>query len=431
MAVTGIRYVRVTPSHVARFTTIFGCTVSRRYTYGQNDKTSNCVLLIRISLIKIHTTAFYTDVGMQGAIFNGIYTLQSPVPFTCPTGDCHWDSFVTLGVCATCDDVTQITPVTCSQAGNQWIAVCDYVTPKGFNLSAGYSLSGAGSYQTMINVTATSPVSSISDPISRIFDLAVITFPTAETNLDNESALEDVTSADVWECSLSWCGKQYSEINVVNSTLNTPPAIDVALQFLSPVPGRDGSLSYYIHLAILNGSSIGPLNFTLNLYDMLNTGAYLQNLFTTSRLTQNGYFSRPDYVDISYALWKANNIPKTMSAIADSMTNHIRNGQNSTSVYGQAYQPETFILVHWPWLILPVVLISLALVLLSISIALNRQRHALLWKSSSLPFLFHGLDNTRVDGRKLDALVDMEHSAKQIRMKLRRNSADRMQFVEA
>ena len=423
MAVTGIRYVRLNPSHVARFTTIFRHTVSFYYTQA---------LLIRIPQTKVHTTALRTDVGMQGAIFNGIHTLQSPVPFTCPTGECHWDSFVTLGVCATCDDVTQITLKTCRRADPQWIAVvCDYITPKGFNLSARYSLSEAGSTQTMINVTAASFFSNLSVPISTIFDLAVITFPPAGTILDNERELGDVRSANVWECSLSWCGKHYAETNVVNGTLNAPSAIDVALQVLSPVPVWDGSPSDYIHLSILNGSSIGPLNFTLNYYDMLITGAYLQTLFTTSQLTQNGYFSTPDYVDISYALWKANNITNTMSAIADSMTNHVRNGQNSTSVYGQAYQPETFILVYWPWLILPVVLILLALVLLSISIALNRQRHALLWKSSSLPFLFHGLDNTRVGGGKLDALVDMEHSAKQIRMKLRRNSADRMQFVEA
>ena len=309
------------------------------------------------------------------------------------------------------------------------MAIWDYVTPKGFNLSAAYFLSGASSYQTMINVTASSPLSNGYDPFSRIFDLAVIMFPATETNLDDEREVEDVASADVWECSLSWCGKHYPETNVVNGSLNAPPAIDVALQVLSPVPVRNGSLSDYFQLSTLNGASVGPHNFTLNVYDMLHTGAYLQDLFTTGQLTQDGNFYRPDFVDISYALWKANNMPKTMSAIADSMTNYIRNGQNSTSVYGQAYQPQTFILVHWPWLMLPVVLVLFALVLLSISIAHNRQRQALVWKSSSLPLLFHGLDDTWVGSGKLDVLADMEHSAKQMRMKLRRNSADKMQFI--
>ena len=308
------------------------------------------------------------------------------------------------------------------------MAIYDYVTPKGFNLSARYFLSDAGSYQTMINVTASSPLSNASGPFSRIFDLAVIMFPAVETNLDNERELKDVASADVWECSLSWCGKHYPETNVVNGTLNAPPAISVALQLLSPVPVRNGSLDYF-QLSTLNGASVGPHNFTLNAYDMLHAGTYLQSLFTTSQLAEHGNFHRPDFVDISYALWKANNMPKTMSAIADSMTNYIRNGQNSTSVYGQAYQPQTFILVHWPWLILPVVLVFFALVLLSISIALNRQRQALLWKSSSLPLLFHGMNDTWVGSGKLDVLADMEHSAKQMRMKLRRNSADNMQFI--
>src|SRR5690349_17699840 len=49
------------------------------------------------------------DVGMQGAIFRGIYNIHTTPHFTC-TSNCTWkDSYISLGFASKCQNVTEST----------------------------------------------------------------------------------------------------------------------------------------------------------------------------------------------------------------------------------------------------------------------------------------------------------------------------------
>lgn len=383
------------------------------------------------------------DSGMQGAIYNGIYTLQSSIPFNCPTVHCRWDAYETFGVCSSCQNLTGKVQIGYKDEScvNQSDRVCTsytesrYITTKGSLLLA-YS---DKSMHTRLNVTAspgfiqsTNNTSTIN--MSTILDLAAITFPEIERNLNRTNIgrnwQTNVSSAQIWECSLTWCGKAYPEINVLNGSIIASAATEIAL---SKEFNRDRDIGVtfpeHNYLIPTNDSKYTSLNSTLRAVDMEATERFLTSLFTVDQYIERD--PRTGEISIAYALWKADNIPGTMSAIANSMTNYIRNSVNSTRHYGEAYVPQTYISVHWPWLILPVSLVVLAAILLLASIVLSRGSRTPLWKSSTIPFLFHGLEHPQLQRHKLDELSEMERLVKGIHTQLENEASSHLRFVKA
>lgn len=63
---------------------------------------------ISIHYAKIMNCSCHLDddiVGLEGAIYNGLYNLDRPDKFLCPTGNCTWPNFSSLGLCSTCKDI--------------------------------------------------------------------------------------------------------------------------------------------------------------------------------------------------------------------------------------------------------------------------------------------------------------------------------------
>lgn len=117
----------------------------------------------------------------------------------------------------------------------------------------------------------------------------------------------------------------------------------------------------------------------------------------------SGTTSNPD----ASALFWANdgNITKTVDDIAQSLTNYIRQGPNSTVVNGTAWTSEPYIHVHWPWLTLPISLVMFSAVFLAVCI----HRSEIVWKNSALVLLFHGFgdwDKEALHVTSLDGMVD-------------------------
>lgn len=106
-----------------------------------------------------------------------------------------------------------------------------------------------------------------------------------------------------------------------------------------------------------------------------------------------------------------------MDNIALSVTNTIRSAIYSSNVTGTVMYPMVFIDVVWPWYILPITLTFSAAVLLAATIWLSSGRRAVVWKSSSLALLFHGISNIESDARPEHA-EGMEEKAKQMTVQL-------------
>ena len=345
---------------------------------------------------------------MQGAIFKGIYSFQLPITTNCPTGHCKWPPFKSLGVCASCQDVSQKTNVACGRDLDEgYTQTCNYTTPSGGNLTA---MAIAGLYnsgiQTMINITSLQVLED-----EQLLTFAAIYLPDAEQG-------QNVSSAQAWECSLKWCAKAYFNASVLNGILTADPQREVPLVVMDPT-----SESLYHVVPNTTDRFFADQNYSIGASDSADTMSYLSELFTTDLFSQ-GFDSESSGPGISYALFKSNNISATMNNVASSMTDYIRYAQNTTNVYGEAFESQTYIVVHWQWLIMPLSLVVCTIILLAASITYNRRRGALLWKSSTLPLLFYGLKDWHSDDLGHGDLANMEQSAKILRGRLNKDDKE-------
>lgn len=88
------------------------------------------------------------------------------------------------------------------------------------------------------------------------------------------------------------------------------------------------------------------------------------------------------------------NIPEIMANIAESVTIYLRqNSPNSTMASGTVWQQVTIVNIGWPWLIFPASIVFTTAVLFFAAVLCSKSdtSAATSWKSSSLPFLFHGI----------------------------------------
>ena len=138
--------------------------------------------------------AFVTQSDMQGAFYSGIYGLGGSIlDFGCPSSNCTWDTFTSLGFCSTCRNVTASTRIVKSPyaTGNT-----QFYTPGGWYISMSSFVDVFVKSNSTI-LTATS-----------LDDL----FPNVATSVIIQV---NPTGFNVTECSVDWCAKQYSNMTAV------------------------------------------------------------------------------------------------------------------------------------------------------------------------------------------------------------------------
>lgn len=87
----------------------------------------------------------------------------------------------------------------------------------------------------------------------------------------------------------------------------------------------------------------------------------------------------------------ANNLSYVVDNVAASLTNLAFEASDET-VAGDVYTSETFVLVRWEWLILPVIQVSLGVLFLLTIIIRTSVHGSSLWRTSLLPLVYHTLD---------------------------------------
>lgn len=99
------------------------------------------------------------------------------------------------------------------------------------------------------------------------------------------------------------------------------------------------------------------------------------------------------------------------SQVANSLTKALFENSNIT-IPGAIYTNEVMVRVQWSWMILPTLLVILGNVFLVWTSYVSKKK--ILWKSSVLAFLFHGLDDQRerdecMTGSGMEKLADNMH----------------------
>ena len=121
------------------------------------------------------------------------------------------------------------------------------------------------------------------------------------------------------------------------------------------------------------------------------------------------------------------NSPESISGIMQNLTSAISvyirandDPSNNAPATGPVYQTTTCIAVRWPWFALTVFLGLGAICFLAMALhnVHTKGRH-LNWKSSILPYLFHGLDpDLQLSISNIERLEKMEEYARETRVQL-------------
>ena len=262
--------------------------------------------------------------------------------------------------------------------------------------------------------------------------------------ITTEANAPDNIMPTVLRCELTWCAQYHG-----STTFRSGKLADIP-DFSAPLKTNDTYGSFVPHVP---GMSLGQLQQ----YSQSEEGYWIDNGFSqafqsvlTSVLTSSVFANGTDppfiYSDAllslpalyefeyeqamadqanvgkSYSLYYSNhgNMSKTLDNVAASVTNQMRSSVGSRNITGNVEYPTVYIQVIWPWLIYPAVLSVLAAALLAVTIWLSHGHDKMVWKSSSLALLFHGLPHDQIDRRLLDVSV-MEREADGIWAKLSRD----------
>lgn len=194
---------------------------------------------------------------------------------------------------------------------------------------------------------------------------------------------------------LGWCEQVYRNVTATPAGISyaganmTSERLADAFSLTSPnEPGNEMGTYYNSYVA----------NSTGRVYNISRMARMLPNVLSVllSSTVENNIY-RPDIdrniqFDLGYALMNSP-LEKLSSDLSAALTNQIRSADpgdnyNATTVKGKAVYDETYIRVRWPWMILPLVEITLAALLLVASIIATGGMP--LWKTSGLAFLVSG-----------------------------------------
>jgi hypothetical protein len=240
----------------------------------------------------------------------------------------------------------------------------------------------------------------------------------------------------VSECSLQWCFQYDTDVQFVNGSISKRKTRLLAPNPVNSLPNTTDVL-WNVTLAqgalpslLKTSEPIPDFNISINHADTLGIREYLGSILNTSWATSSlGADSQPPI--LAQTLYVSQDATLMMGNLAASMSKNVRTSRNATSVYGQAMTNVTYVKVHWGWLLLLVVTISMSIIFLLIVIISSHLSDTFLWKSNSLALLFHGLDgwsSTELDATKVAIMTRM---ARTMDGQLRRDSDGLLKIVRS
>ncbi|KAJ0114471.1 hypothetical protein J7T55_010861 [Diaporthe amygdali] len=346
--------------------------------YYNHDPTNNEVgmSLTETGGFEMGGNSFGTDVepDVQGSFYNGCYNLgKSSLDFSCPSSNCSWDAFNSLGLCSTCQDVSETTQIVGSLS-----SAVSVLTPQGWFVNS---------------INAWDRVVAIANETFVHWMLEA--FPGAQKfdTLSASSTLENLPASLV-----SMIFLQISNITVINGKLQEHYSIQELP--LWPVAGQDfgglarGQRAYNWELLLTPNTDRSNTSSPWSPFDHggLNVSIY-EHTALSSFLVDKFNTSGPESESKATLFGNGQNVTSTIRNITDSMTNAIVRSSSKLPALGIVWHQEPVIHVQWAWLALPLVLVLLSAILLASTVVATKRFHAPQWKSSPLPLLYHGIRN--------------------------------------
>ena len=357
------------------------------------------------------------DSSIRAAGFNGIYNDAIGPPYGCGSSSCRFGSFTSLAICSSCTNVLNDLQDNCTTTTGGSCEAWKYTTPANISVRARYD-SGQFSrniFATLFNSSATN-WNELSMPSLAQFSTIKFNLTTGSTGLNT---LVPILAHD---CSLRLCIKTWPGATVENSTFTTEPGKEIDFQKVT----ASGPFSILELDPTVNATKYGT--YRINTYDWQMMATFLAATFSYHG---SSVLSDTDNQGVPIMLYKTRDLPAMIQNLANSLTNMIRSSLDGTFVAGEAFRSEVFIKIQWPWISLPVIVVSSANSLLVIMIIQSHRKRAPIWKGSALALLLHGLrpGRTNTGDEHISSLSDMELLAEQKKVRLDGLTAQELSFV--
>lgn len=418
------------------------------YTYSAEDSRYN------------KSGSYVPTSAMAGAMYSGLlvdtsdphtgYARQG-VAANCPTSNCTYPLFQSLAVCVKCENITDLVTQICNQSvfklpdptgATLQLVSCNYALPNGLAINQTSQLNetaggpSSGIYRTTIAATAELEPAKLVDSNASFVTMNILRGKSCAP-MGKEVGLNMTIRAT--QCSLSWC------VGTYNSSVKRGKLEEDAIRFSTENFEEDPSNEMF---GITPSYSIdgGPnARFVINKRSSGSLAAWLQE-----KLTFSNSKADPDQPDISsnvsssdtratgrlsetLTLFQKTDPEYIFTNLAKAMTTYIRSidasqqeqadtdwpVKNVRPVLGTSTALHVYIAIRWPWLIFTGAILLSTLVFFALVVLQSAKNGVVVWKSSPLALLFHGLqleDKERCEPMNLEG---MEHRAKQIRVQLR------------
>lgn len=364
-----------------------------------------------------------------------------PSFLSCPSGNCTWPTYSSLGICASCADISSHIlkepgtgmPSGCDLASYTYV---ENITTYRIRLPGGRQSvvldAGNGGpskscpeYRHLTHQVGVSIVFQPNDTISfqdsdtLLASFAVLQAP--DDYWDNKTNWEDAAMVGT-ECAVSFCGSVYGETTLRNGLLDNPAVLHTldrrpesfhSLQPASP----DIVDGYFKNSLTLNYTS--PMVFPMSdLQLTVPKGANLppdvQQTFNISQKTIEttiAFFRQNSTLDaVKEAFAGSTNISATFEEAANLMSNRIREA-DGTVLEGTVQQWTIHTEVRWHFIIFPALAFLASSVFFVGTVVESRRLRLETMKDGLLGVLLHGLDGdlrSAIRGQKRSSAQGLE-----------------------
>ncbi|KAI1435306.1 hypothetical protein GGR50DRAFT_657839 [Xylaria sp. CBS 124048] len=318
------------------------------------------------------------DNPMTAAIVNGIYDVVKDPPFDCPGSNCGFPNFTTFGVSSECDDVSS--SIVKTKIKDTFEQIWSFRTPGNLTMEA---TMGDDPHNGLYYTHANSTLRSLSFGLGMPVKIAIIRF-LGEPYTDQFTWDNWVDTVQAYECTLSLCGRQFTNWNTTNGTLSHGEERIIKLNQTTTTFKDDPRFRVFTPLDPSDslGTGDGNNSYVINYQDSGNMDKILVSIFENTDTVLVGN----DQIGPT-ALYSSPDIKATMDNIAKGMSYRMMSGPNMTTIHGEVYTEATYIQVRWPWVALPAALTVASSICLIAVIIMARQARQLIWKSSLMPLL--------------------------------------------
>jgi hypothetical protein len=331
-----------------------------------------------------------------------------PSTAMCPTGNCTWPPYSTLGICSECQDTSSSIEYHCKNNTvlASGLGASPALDPCGFKVNETFLVGSTGLVGSRIVTSLTTLIVNTSNtpaqfgPFANTTKFGEATLPIADfyvgyTRGGPAAVMRNETPILI-ECLLTWCVK-HIQAQVTNGVLDEAVLDTITIQpdsYSAPSP---------IVATLGSNETFNILNQTTEIFRDL----IISNM--PPMLSQNPEFSFGSYTGI----WNFHQIPPYdfkghLANLTKAITNNLKSRETGiVPIEGTAWTMEKTVQIRWVWITLPAMSLLGSLILIGATILKGRRTNAPVWKSSSLATLLHGLSEETQKG------IDPELSSSQ------------------